>query len=552
MRLRPLIALAARLLAGAAVRAQPLPGAAGPGPAAPGHAWATLPTRAGDGSVAIIHLPPRGPRVPDGTVRMITQLPRPPERMAGWENRLYLVFGPETAGRPGAGSQRRVHILTMQPGAIEGSWAMAAEGSRLPALPSLPGEPALLGLGASELGPLALIRRAGEAPELLLLSGSAWVPLNLPGDLPAEGGLELVPSAAGFDLLAPAAGRAWSGRAALRDGSAPATWEARAIASPPGPDHTPLGGIGGGQVFWSRPSDSAPLAIHSATGAGFYPLAALRGVATDFTIAPLVRNQRIAVVWSEPMPGAEAPPAAPAAGRAGGPPPKPRPHRTRIVEVSAATGRVLYDGGAQVAGPVSSQELKLLAGLLVAVMAVILLFVLRPDQGAAGLMLPAGFALAEPTRRLIASAIDLLLVATVASRLTGAPIVDLFSPTALLTGAAPLHALFLMLGVGIVVGALCERLLGRTLGKAIAGCEVIRPVIRIADGVPVPAPTRPSLLRSMVRNLLKWVLPPVALAGAFSPERRHRGDVVSGSAVVIRLDLAEPSADEPDVEPPRG
>jgi hypothetical protein len=39
----------------------------------------------------------------------------------------------------------------------------------------------------------------------------------------------------------------------------------------------------------------------------------------------------------------------------------------------------------------------------------------------------------------------------------------------------------------------------------------------------------------MVRNMLKWLAPLVAITGLLDPTRRHRGDQWSGSVVVERL-----------------
>jgi uncharacterized RDD family membrane protein YckC len=270
------------------------------------------------------------------------------------------------------------------------------------------------------------------------------------------------------------------------------------------------------------------------------------GVGDGFSVAPLLRNGRLAVVWTEPEPGAPEPPA-PGPGA-----PKRSPQfRTRVVEVSAFTGRVLYDGAAQARGPVSSQELKLLAAVLVVVMAVILLFVLRPEREGPPLTLPRDLALADPGRRALAGAVDVLLAAGVGARVSGVSLLDLVSPAQLLMDAAPVVGLLVTVGVGMALGTLCEGLWGRTLGKLIAGCEVVRPAVRIVEGAVVPAPERPGLGRALARNLIKWVLPPVAASGVFAPERRHRGDTLAGTAVVVRLEEepVDPAGETPPTPP---
>jgi hypothetical protein len=61
------------------------------------------------------------------------------------------------------------------------------------------------------------------------------------------------------------------------------------------------------------------------------------------------------------------------------------------------------------------------------------------------------------------------------------------------------------------------------------------------DGVLEPVLVKPSLWRAAVRNLVRWTLPPLAVAGLNGPDHRHRGDVAAGTVVVMPIeDEAEP------------
>jgi hypothetical protein len=350
----------------------------------------------------------------------------------------------------------------------------------------------------------------------------------------------------GFVLVAPAIGQAWSGRVSADDKGVSVGWVGRAVpvAGAGGEERTFLGEFGGGLVSCARKPGA--IELWTSTAAEVRRLGGVK-VGDGFVVAPLLRNGRVAAVWTEPeTDGQEGP--APMLG-----PTKRQQFRTRVVEISAFTGRVLYDGAALKSGPVSSQELKLLAAVLVAVMAVILLFVLRPEREGPPLTLPRDMALAEPGRRVLAGAVDVLLAAGVGSRVSGVSLLDLFSPTQLLMDAAPVVGLLVTVGVGMALGTLCEGLWGRTLGKLITGCEVVRPAVRVVEGAVVPAPERPGLGRALARNVVKWVVPPVAASGVFAPERRHRGDTLAGTAVVVRLEEepAEPTGETPPQEPGR-
>jgi hypothetical protein len=94
------------------------------------------------------------------------------------------------------------------------------------------------------------------------------------------------------------------------------------------------------------------------------------------------------------------------------------------------------------------------------------------------------------------------------------------------------------IGVGLAHCTLGEWLFGRSLGKGLVGCRVFHVRLsRGADGTITPAVSKPTLWRALARNIVKWLLPPVAMAGLNLPDRRHRGDVVAGTVVVV---IAEP------------
>lgn len=514
--------------------AQPLPGAGSPsrGPGTgTSHAWVCLPVRPDGSSVIVLHVPARGPGVADGSVSKAAELPQRPERLAAWENRLYIVFPREAAG-PGK-TQRRVLELSVEPGSTPGQWNVPEE-ARLPALPSLPGDGALTGLAGTSVGPVALLQRAARPAELMVLALSEWKAVALPEGLVDASGVTLAASADALELIDAPHTRVWTGKLRAVRGSVSVEWSVRDMpfateGGVPGP--APEGDVlvlRDGYVYWSQ-APAGGIQLWSASRGGCQPLRSLPGVPATFSAAPLDGNGRIVVVWTEPTPGN-----APASGAS--------PHRPHIVEVSAFTGRVLFDGQAYSEGPMSAQELKLLAAILTAIMAVVLLFVLRPEGPASTISLPRDAALCDPGRRAAAAVFDAALAGLIAARFADVSLADLVSPGRLLASTGPLVFLVLTAGIGFAIGTLGEWMWGRTPGKAMVGCAVGVPRNATVDGTVTPVLDKPSLWRAAARNLIKWVLPPVALSGVFAPARRHRGDVVAGTAVVV---LVEDEPSEP-------
>jgi hypothetical protein len=252
----------------------------------------------------------------------------------------------------------------------------------------------------------------------------------------------------------------------------------------------------------------------------------------DVAIVSLDQVGRIALVWQE----AEGP----APSKDNGLPVRRAPSspKTNIIEISAATGHVLYEGPARVGGPVSSQELKLLAIALVGVMIVVVAVILKPDGGGAGLSLPKGYALAEPGRRVVAGVVDVLLATLVVSAVLRVSVLELLSADLLSRGSGGITAVLLILGVGFVHTTLGDWLIGRSIGKVATGCLVVRPGVTKSEpgGEVSPVLSRPTLWRAAVRNLVCWLLPPVAMWGMGGADHRHRGDIASGLVVVVEFE----------------
>jgi hypothetical protein len=578
-----LIALICVLLASPLARAQMYPGAGGLayGPRGQSHAWVAMPVT----GPAILHLAPRAAAVDSdrdavkpaaaGSTRLAAPLAELPMAMAAWENQVFLLFPPTAAevGSPSNPPRFPVLGLTASPGPMGSVWAFDNLGGRLRVLPSLWLDGALLSFVGTSRGPAALVRQGDHIRILLLDIFSASEPREAWRDLPLpEGvaedpaGLHLISTARGLGLarLSPAstasepalANGLWTG--VLRGPQAedadpsdvPIHWTFRPLSmrliqgpegrapAPQGPVFRIHGGgpgaIGDGVLIYTTrqlDSDGQPsLRVWNPTGAGTILLATVPDVSDNYAIAPLDDVGRLAVLWSTQ------PPSAPAASdrRAA------ITTEVRLAEIAIADGAIVYSGPAIGKGPVSSEELRLLAVAMVAVMALILVFVLRPEEGRTPVNLPKGVALAEPGRRIIASLIDFVLAALITGALTGRSAIDLVLLVGVFTDAGGMLGLLLMLGIGFLVSTLSEWLFARSAGKALTGSAVAVP--RIVD-MPdpespatkerVPTLARPTLWRAAVRNLVKWFLPPVAMMGLSAPDHRHRGDLSAGTIVVI-------------------
>jgi uncharacterized RDD family membrane protein YckC len=174
------------------------------------------------------------------------------------------------------------------------------------------------------------------------------------------------------------------------------------------------------------------------------------------------------------------------------------------------------------------------------------------------------FPLAGPTSRILAYAIDLLVIYLIeaslliaillstplagwaAQRLREAFPGNVAEPAAEAEALLTLFAFFVLVQLGLEIGyfVLLEAVTGgRSLGKRVLGLRVVRD-----GGVPL------GLRESLIRNLLRTAdaLPANYLVGlvamVLSPEGKRLGDVAAGT-VVIRLDRPAPARPLPVAAP---
>ena len=496
---------------------QPLP-ASGSG----AHGWFTLPGESGLTFPTLYHLPPGAD---PGTVRGGPRLVTFPEAIASSGDRVVLIMPRErvdparragdanpqeaqaSASRPARLIRRVQSIRVVKTGA--GTWDYLPRGREPIALPSLPGRGELRGVVRADDALFAMIQgapldegdyaadAAREDILLILRDGEVeWAPLPLPSNWAVGSPGAIVASASRVVLLQDNA--AWQLSSRIAAHGADGAWA-------PVEFDTDMADA-------SFASAGASIVVAHATPE-YISLDLLReGTATPLGVIDHAAEQYaivgggdlVTVIW-----------------RGEG-------DRTRLraTVISAITGEVLFDDFAQTNAVVTGREIQSLGLLVGALMLTILVFVLRPEEALGGVVLmPDGFALASPLRRLLAVVLDLapaLIASALIFQVSGSQLLDaaVLSDSSTTRGALALATAFLITGIHSTLG---EWLFGRTIGKAICRCRTIS-----VRG------ERPKLWQAALRTFVKLLFPPFVLFLFLDVRRRHPGDLVAGTAVIQR------------------
>lgn len=531
----------------------------------------------------------------DGTVRQILPaIQEKPVALAAWGDELFVISEADTIFPQ---AQRQVGSVRVVPTGVGDFWTTQPT-HRLQPRPALKGGGEILGASGTSAGPIVLVAKegpAGSPPGLLLrvLHAGAWRELVLPDEVrrlieregkrptnDPQGGRwwRMAPTRTGFEIWSGTPGvdhaRMWNvervGESVERELSA-----ARTDAAPPPTDEEVAPG-----VRERRRRERERRAIESArtelvtslrvkwTSADVrLPDGAAQSVATprvlnvgDRRVLITWRSVGEAVVWSQAggawrelwrgaVPASAGAFVLPGCGRvafawATGASTTPG-YGLQMTEVSARTGREMYSGAAAAASPVTSTDLRFIAIFLLGASAAVLLFVLKSEAADKAFHLPEGTVLAEAWRRGLATMIDLFVALVIASEVQGVDMGEAMSLSGWITGKG-LPVLLLALGIACVTSTILEWMTGRSLGKMLAGCEVVD-VSNWANASDnedeSQEPRRPTLARSAVRNVIKWAFPPVGMFMALDASGRHPGDVFGRTAVVCWL----PEVEDPDM-----
>ncbi len=495
-------------------RSQPVPlGASVPAASdAASHGWAVIERRGGP---FLLHLPPREPgngyeASPPGSVRPVRPLAEWPDAIAAIGDRVYLVYPPEP-GADQSESWRPVFSLRAVPSTIAGMWVDLPSGL-MDSLPSLPARGRLVALAAQGSALYVLERAAGHLgmwAHDTSAPGAEWVAVPLPAALAGTepSAIAMVSQRPGLVIAARETGgsRAWQ----LGEQDSWSRFDLR-----------------GWDRFWSahwRQGFGREILAATPTGTGDDPSDALElwrlGSGGPASLG-ILAAARPGALTSMPSPGRLVL-IRPGNAVPEGQPPEP----VRILERSLITGRTLHDGagGGSVAVPVT--ELRAITVLLVLMMAAVLIVIIRPNPERSW-SIPDGWVLADPGRRLIASLIDLVLVAAVLAPAFGVSARQILTLEVLIHPGGAWLSLPALLLTGWISMSVWESLLGLTPGKFVTACRVRR----ATPG----ADLKVTIFWSLVRNAMKWLTPPVAAIALFDAEGRHRGDSAARAVVVSR------------------
>lgn len=390
----------------------------------PGGVWgASSASGSGLGTV-LVHFPPRGLMTTEisaadgsggiagaqsGEVRLAPGFAEPPERIAWWNNRVYIVLREERMLASARGDwQRRILGVTASPETGGGTTGWSYPPGRPELVASLPGKVDLVAFGASRYGPVAVLgpaRGRGSDSRLLVHAASWWHPVALPWQGEDRGltanrrvwlpwprsGLAIVTWEEGDEFLTIWRGELPSpipqgrGKEGVSDKIIQVDWVSARL---------PLAlraGLTGDQKPPMFPSPEQVFAIddqivaaawEAGTGelgrARFASLRAgepavefpsLEGVPRRATLVPMDGSGRLVVVWDPPRveKGLNKGEDAEAGGLSS----------LEVREVSATSGRVLYAGTMKAPPWLTSAEYRTLAIVLVMVAAAVLIFVLR-------------------------------------------------------------------------------------------------------------------------------------------------------------------------------
>jgi hypothetical protein len=479
----------------------------------------------------LLHLAPRTGEEPaaDGAAKVVTLLRAMPEAIAAFDRTVYLIFRPQRLDSPGIGFtwRRGIQSVTATRSPIGTAWTFDTFERHLRVCPAMPGDKPLLGVVAQQWGPVALVSNAGHA-ELLACGPAGWSSVELPpraeaSHLIAGGDDEVLIGSGepGSPIWIASLCRDWNASDLLR-----VSWRERPTIWP-----TSLS-RGGARLLSIRGDPLLVCALESNASIELWrlesPLRLLRAIADDdrnFVAAPMDDAGRLAFLrLGAPLDGARAKPGAP----------RPvEPTRTRLLEISATSGEVLYDGPILLAGAVSSDELRLIAFAATGAMLAILMYAMRPAEASKAAHLPDGFCLATPSRRVLAGGIDAAICLALAAWAMDEPA---RSTIAWITQDNAWNVPLLAAAIGACMGTIGEGVWERTPGKAICSCRVIRVQMRsMPDGSLAPVARAPGVRRAMIRNVVRWFVPPLAIAGVFRDDRRHRGDRSAATFVVQRF-----------------
>ncbi|RNC81047.1 MAG: hypothetical protein ED559_04400 [Phycisphaera sp.] len=514
--MRRLFTLLIMLCAAASTHAQ-LPAASGTDDESHGWLIAQVP---GEKSATLVHVPPRIPTtmaVPSvaGRLKAAASLSEAPIQLAADGTTVFMIFD------KGEGESFEVAQLTAIPTGIQDNWVREPR-DRLRFLPSIENADAVLGFATAGGRPTALVE-AGQSKRLLSLEAGEWTESGSPALLTDSTVVLVCSEPKRLHVV-----ERTENRFVINTLSGD-TWQSIELTDAvPFPLETvqPVG-VYCGELVCIVPAGTR----HEIWSLGEQDLMRLGTIdppGSPLAATVLHSTGRLVLAWTN---------ADERTGEVESGLPAPRevsnPIR-RVIEFSLIEGRTVYAGRAVVSSPVKQSEFRNLAFLMMLLMGLVLLVVLRPPADGAAVSLPPGLAIAGPGRRTLATFFDGLVGVVIVARALDLTVLEVLGPFAVpATGRLDIGPLLVALLINVFHCSVGEAVFGRSIGKSFMGLIVAR-VDASSAGLPEGQFRPPAPFRSLGRNLIKWLLPPVAMLALSDPGGRHRGDLLAQTAVLGR------------------
>lgn len=481
----------------------------GIGPTASGtgaHGWAVY--RNGYGRLVLVHIPPRTvgetSGAEPGQFEVFRSLSITPEAIASVGSRVWMVFPPTKVNDE---SIRRVSGVRALP-ATGGGW-MIDPPEILNAAPALPGDGRLRGFVSDTKSNLhALIEQETEWT-LYELSDDRWQTRDLPSD-----------SASAFTLLSWERGvlviahNADDSISAYESGTE--NWTKLDI---PGIERIQDSVFALGNqrdIVLGVPSDDESLEIRVLTLGSDLLVHTLREAPREPGAVIMSGSNSLLLISNPPDQSGWS-------------------QSIRLTEINLDNGRELFDGVPSTPSIFGEIVLRMLMMLLITIGTAVTLAVVRPRAGGVFLV-PEGWSIADPSRRFTAMLIDLFVLSALIAPLFDVGILELVTGNVFARPGLGWLALPALLAAGMISSTILEATLGGTIGKRLMRIRVVR----CATGEPMRVP----LGRLILRNTIKWFLPPIAMLTIVEPGFRHRGDVAARCIVAVKAPEHEAPSDE--------
>ncbi len=511
-----LLTLLLALCAAASANAQ-LPAASGTDEQSHGWLIAQVP---GEESATLVHVPPRTPSTlatPSvaGRLKAAASLSEAPIQLAADGATVFIIFDKDE------GESFEVAQLTAIPTGIQDNWVREPR-DRLRFLPSIENADTVLGFVAADGKPTALVE-SGQSKQLLTLEAGEWTESSSPALLTDSTVVLVCSEPKRLHIVERSADRL------LINTLSDDTWQSVDLtdAVPFPLEMVQPVGVYCSELVCIVPTETRH-EIWSLGVQGAVKLGMIDPPGSTLAATILHSTGRLVLAWTN---------ADERTGEVESGLPAPRevsnPIR-RVIEFSLIEGRTVYAGRAVVSSPVKQSEFRNLAFLMMLLMGLVLLVVLRPPAEGAVVSLPPGLAIAGPGRRTLATLLDGLLGVVIVARVMDLTVLEVLGPFAVpATGRLDIGPLLVALLINVFHCSVGEAVFGRSIGKSFMGLIVAR-VDASSAGLPEGQFRPPAPFRSLGRNLIKWLLPPVAMLALSDPGGRHRGDLLAQTAVLCR------------------